>query len=43
MTLDDLECQNRDFLMDFLGDFGLQHKIIHKVAKRYYIICTSAV
>jgi len=24
MTLDDLERQNRDFLMDFSGDFGLR-------------------
>jgi len=30
MTLDDLERQNRDFLMDLLADFGLRHKIIHK-------------
>jgi len=36
MTLDDLERQNKDFFMDFSGDFGLQHKIIHKVAPRYW-------
>jgi len=34
MTLDDLERQNRDFLMNFSGDFGLRHKIIHKAAPR---------
>jgi len=36
MTLDDLERQNRDFLMDFSGDFGLRHKIIHKAVPRYW-------
>jgi len=35
MTLDDLERQNMDFLMDFSGNFGLQHKIIYKVALWY--------
>jgi len=24
MTLDDLECKNKDFRMDFFGDFGLK-------------------
>jgi len=35
MTLNDLERQNRGF-NGFFGDFELQHKIIHKVAPRYW-------
>ena len=36
MTLDDFKRQNRDGLMNFSGDFGLRHKIIHKAAPRYW-------
>jgi len=36
MTLDDLERQNRDFLMNFSGDFGLRHKIIHKAPRCWH-------
>jgi len=38
MTLDDLERQNRGYYGFF---WRLRHKIIHKAAPRYYIICTS--